>query len=511
MGALNAMLDNILLGFATAFTPENLLYCFIGVFLGTFIGVLPGLGSLAAISMLLPLSYYLDPTTALIMLAGIYYGGEYGGSIASILLNIPGTPSAAITCLDGNPMSRQGRAGVALFITAIASFVGGSVGVVALMAFGPSIAQLGLSFGPADYFALMLLGLVAAVTVGGGSIVKGLIMVVLGLLLGTVGTDVTSGEFRYTFGLLELRDGIGLVAIAMGLFGIAEVVSSIREAGERKVMEKVTMRAMLPTGDDMRRTCGPMTRGSTIGGFLGALPGAGTVIAAFLAYATEVRLAKDKSRFGKGAVEGVAAPESANNAAAQTAFIPTLTIGIPGSPTMSIMLGALMIHGITPGPLLVSDHPTIFWGLIASFWIGNLFLLVLNIPLIGLWVKVLQCPYKYIYPVVIALICIGVFSIRTSVFDVGLVLVFGALGYLLQRVGYSAAPLILGFVLGPMLEENLRRAMLMARGDPYRLLLDPLTGSILALSAVLLIWSVFGGVRSLIKSRRPASITDSRV
>lgn len=495
------MWENILLGFATAMTIENLMYCFLGVFLGTFIGVLPGLGSLAAISMLLPMSFYLEPTTALILLAGIYYGGEYGGSIASILLNLPGTPSAAVTCLDGNPMAKQGRAGVALFITAIASFVGGSVGVIALMGFGPAIARVGLSFGPADYFALMLLGLVAAVTVGGGALVKGLMMVVLGLLLGTVGTDVTSGAFRYTFGFLELRDGVSLVAIAMGLFGIAEVVGSVREAGTRKIIEAVTLRSMIPTRADMRRTLGPMARGSSIGGFLGALPGAGTVIAAFLAYATEIRVAKDKTRFGKGAIEGVAAPESANNAAAQTAFIPTLTIGIPGSATMSIMLGALMIHGITPGPLLVSDHPTIFWGLIASFWIGNLFLLVLNIPLIGLWVRVLQFPYKYIYPVVIALICIGVFSMRTSVFDVALVVIFGGLGYLLQRAGYSAAPLILGFVLGPMLEENLRRAMLMARGDPVRLVSDPLTGWILAMSALLLLWSIYGGVRDLMRAR----------
>lgn len=500
------MFENILLGFATAFTPVNLSYCFFGVFLGTFIGVLPGLGSLAAISMLLPLTFYLEPTTALIMLGGIYYGGEYGGSIASILLNLPGTPSAAVTCLDGNPMAKNGRAGVALFVTAVASFVGGSVGIVALMGFGPAIAQIGLSFGPSDYFALMLLGLVAAVTVGNGSVVKGLIAVVLGLLLGTIGTDVTSGEFRYTFGFLELRDGVSLVGMAMGLFGIAEVVSSIRGSKHQKITAKVTARSMMPTRDDIRRTLAPMARGSSIGGFLGALPGAGTVTAAFLAYAMEIRLAKDKSRFGKGAVEGVAAPESANNAAAQTAFIPTLTIGIPGSATMSIMLGALMIHGITPGPLLISDHPTVFWGLIASFWIGNLFLLVLNIPLIGMWMRVLQFPYKYIYPIVIALICIGVFSMRTSVFDVGLVVIFGALGYLMQRVGYSPAPLILGFVLGPMLEENLRRAMLMARGDPYRLISDPLTGTLLVLSAALLVWALWGGLRNVIRSRRLANM-----
>ena len=495
------MFENILLGFSTAFTATNLLYCFLGVFLGTFIGVLPGLGSLAAISMLLPLTFYLEPTTALIMLGGIYYGGEYGGSIASILLNLPGTPSAAVTCLDGNPMAKQGRAGVALFITAIASFVGGSVGIIALMAFGPAIAKVGLSFGPSDYFALMLLGLVATVTVG-GQVRKGLIMVILGLLLGTVGTDVTSGDFRYTFGFLELRDGVSLVGMAMGLFGIAEVINSIKGSNERKVTEKITARSMMPTKEDMKKIIAPMARGSSIGGFLGALPGAGTVIAAFLAYAMEVRVAKDKTRFGNGAIEGVAAPESANNAAAQTAFIPTLTIGIPGSATMSIMLGALMIHGITPGPLLITDHPTIFWGLIASFWIGNVFLLVLNIPLIGMWVRVLQFPYKYIYPVVIALICIGVFSMRTSVFDVCLVVIFGALGYLLQRAGYQAAPLILGFVLGPMLEENLRRAMLMARGDVFRLIADPLTGSILALSAMMLIWAFACGLKSLLNKRK---------
>lgn len=495
------MFENIILGFSTAFTSTNLLYCFLGVFLGTFIGVLPGLGSLAAISMLLPLTFYLEPTTALIMLGGIYYGGEYGGSIASILLNLPGTPSAAVTCLDGNPMAKQGRAGVALFITAIASFVGGSVGIIALMAFGPAIAKIGLSFGPSDYFALMLLGLVATVTVG-GQVRKGLIMVVLGLLLGTVGTDVTSGDFRFTFGFLELRDGVSLVGMAMGLFGIAEVINSIRGSNERKITEKISTRAMIPSKKEMKKCIAPMARGSSIGGFLGALPGAGTVIAAFLAYAMEIRVAKDKTRFGNGAIEGVAAPESANNAAAQTAFIPTLTIGIPGSATMSIMLGALMIHGITPGPLLVTDHPAIFWGLIASFWIGNIFLLVLNIPLIGMWVRVLQFPYKYIYPVVIALICIGVFSMRTSVFDVCLVVIFGALGYLLQRAGYQAAPLILGFVLGPMLEENLRRAMLMARGDVFRLVGDPLTGSILAISALMLIWAFANGIKSILDNRK---------
>ena len=472
------------------------------MFFGTLIGVLPGLGALAAISMLLPLSYYLEPTTALIMLAGIYYGAEYGGSIASILLNLPGTPSSAVTCLDGYPMAKQGRAGVALFITAIASFTGGTIGVIALMVFGPTIARVGLQFGPGAYFALMVMGLIAAVTVGGGSVIKGLMMVVLGLLLGTVGTDVTSGEFRYTFGLLELRDGVSLVAIAMGLFGVAEVIASVRHATTRTTVQRVTMRAMIPTRDDMRRILAPMGRGSVIGGFLGALPGTGAVIASFLAYWAEQRVSRDRSRFGQGAVEGIAAPESANNAAAQTTFIPTLTIGIPGSATMSILLGALMMHGISPGPLLVTDHPTIFWGLIASFWIGNLFLLILNIPLIGIWVRVLQFPYRLIYPVVIALICIGVFSMRTSAFDVVLVVVFGFIGYFLQRTGYSAAPLLLGYVLGPMLEENLRRGMLLARGDVVRFVSDPLTGSILAISAALLAWSAWAAVAGMIRARR---------
>lgn len=498
------MLDNILMGFAVAATLTNLAYCFGGVFVGTLIGVLPGLGSLAAISLLLPVTFYLEPTTALITLAGLYYGAEYGGSIASILLNLPGTPSSAITCLDGNPMAKQGRAGVALFITAIASFAGGTLGIVALMAFGPSIASFGLAFGPEDYFALMLLGLVAAVSVGSGSVVRSLIMVVLGLLLGTVGTDVTSGDFRYTFGYLELRDGISLVALAMGLFGVAEVANSIRDSGARKVSHKVDMRSMMPTRKDLSQSAGPMVRGSGIGGFLGALPGAGTVIASFLSYAIERRVAKDRSIFGKGAVQGIAGPESANNAAAQTAFIPTLTIGIPGSATMSIMLGALMIHGISPGPMLMTDHPDVFWGLVASFWIGNFFLLVLNIPLIGIWVRVLQFPYKYIYPVVISLICIGVFSMRTSVFDVGLVVLFGGLGYLMQRVGYSPATLLLGFVLGPMLEENLRRAMLLARGDLTRILKDPLAGPVLGICVLLLAWAVIGGARNIIRQRSSA-------
>lgn len=501
-------LNNLAFGFATALTVTNLSYCLLGVTLGTFIGVLPGLGAMAAISMLLPLTFYVEPTTALIMLGGIYYGAEYGGSIASILLNLPGTPSAAVTCLDGNPMAKQGKAGLALFVTAIASFVGGTLGIVALIAFGPSIATLGLQFGPADYFALMLLGLVASVTVATGSPTRGLIMTVIGLLLGCVGTDVTSGDFRYTLGFLELRDGVSLVALAMGLFGVAEVIGSIRESHHRNLRQKVGMRDMMPKKGEMAHTVAPMTRGSVIGGFVGALPGAGGVIAAFMAYSMELRVAKDRSRFGKGAVEGIAAPEAANNAAAQTAFIPTLTIGIPGSPTMSIMLGALMIHGISPGPTLISNHPDIFWGLVASFWIGNLLLLVLNIPMIGLWVRVLQFPYKFIYPVVLALICIGVFSMRNSVFDVGLVLIFGAVGYLLQRTGYSPAPLVLGFVLGPMMEENLRRAMLLARGDVGRMVSQPLAGTLLALCVALLVWAVWSALRARMNGQRRTALDE---
>ncbi|HSP24346.1 MAG TPA: tripartite tricarboxylate transporter permease, partial [Saliniramus sp.] len=390
------LIANLTLGFETALSPTNLLYCFIGVFLGTFIGVLPGIGALAAVSMLLPVTFYLPATTALVMLAGVYYGAEYGGSIASILLNLPGTPSAAVTCLDGYPMAQQGRAGVALFMTTVASFVGASIGIVALTAFAPILVQVTLAFGPAEYFAVMLLGLLAASAVSQGSPAKGIAMVVLGLMLGCVGTDINSGEARFTMGYYPLLDGISLIALAMGLFGISEVIASINTTNGDVLKEKITFRSMLPTRDDTRRSIMPMARGTTVGTVFGTLPGTGQTIASFIAYAIEKRVSRDPGRFGKGAIEGIMSPESANNAAAQTAFIPTLTMGIPGSATMALMLGALMIHGITPGPALMTEHPDIFWGLIASFWIGTVMLVLLNIPLIGMWVRLLKIPYHFL-------------------------------------------------------------------------------------------------------------------
>ncbi|CAM0557552.1 hypothetical protein EHLJMEHL_02644 [Vreelandella titanicae] len=481
------MLDNVLLGLQTAFTLENIMYCFGGVFLGTFIGVLPGIGSLAAVSMLLPLSFYLDPTTALVMLAGVYYGAEYGGSTASILLNLPGTPSSAVTCLDGYPMAMAGRAGVALFITTIASFVGGSIGIVMLMLFAPLLASFALSFGPSEYFALMTLGLIAAAGVVQGSPLKGLAMVLLGLLLGSVGADVNTGETRLTFGLLGLYDGISLVALAMGLFGVAEIISSINTHKSASKDMSVRLSSMMPSAEERRKIGLPMLRGAGIGSFFGALPGAGQSIAAFIGYAVEKRVSKDPSRFGKGAPEGIASPEAANNAAVQAAFIPTLTLGIPGSATMALMLGALLIHGITPGPGLIAERPDIFWGLTMSFWIGNIILLILNIPLIGIWVSLLKIRYNYLYPTILCLICIGVYTLNYSLFEVGLVLVFGALGYFMRLFGFEPAPVLIGFVLGPMLEENLRRAMLLARGDFMLLLERPITAVLLAISVILLI------------------------
>jgi putative tricarboxylic transport membrane protein len=489
------MLSNLALGLQVAFTPTNLLYCFVGVFLGTFIGVLPGIGSLAAVSMLLPISFYLEPTTALVLLAGVYYGAEYGGSTASILLNLPGTPSSAVTCLDGYPMAQQGRAGVALFITTIASFVGGSIGIILLMAFGPVLSKFALAFGPAEYFALMALGLVAAAGVAQGAAVKGIAMVVLGLVLGSVGADVNTGATRYTFGFIELYDGISLVALAMGLFGVAEIISSIRQPKADLSQERITMRSMLPRREESRQAVLPMLRGSAIGSFFGALPGAGQSIASFIGYTVEKRVAKEPGRFGKGAIEGLASPEAANNAAVQASFIPTLTLGIPGSATMALMLGALLIHGIQPGPALMARNPDIFWGLVMSFWVGNIMLLILNIPLIGIWVRLLKVPYQYLYPAILCLICIGVYSLNYSLFEVGLVLVFGVLGYGMRLLAFEPAPLLIGFVLGPMMEENLRRAMLLARGDPLVLLTRPISGALIVVTTVLLAWMLYAAIR----------------
>ena len=490
------LLANLALGLETAMTPVNLFYCFVGVFLGTFVGVIPGIGPLAAISMLFPITFYLDPTAALIMLAGIYYGTTYGGSTASILLNIPGATSAAVTCLDGYPMAQQGRAGVALFMTTIASFVGGSFGIIVLSLFSPMIAEYALTFGPAEYFALMVLGLVAASTIANASPSKGMSMIVLGMLIATVGTDSQSGIGRFTFGSMSLLEGFGISAMAMGLFGIGEILTSVGGIRDSKIdTTSAQIKNMLPTRDDWTRSWKPAIRGSSIGAFFGALPGTGPSIAAFMAYAVEKRVSKTPERFGTGAIEGIVAPETANNAADQTAFIPTLTLGIPGSATMALMLGALMVHGIQPGPTLIVQQPALFWGLVMSFWIGNLILLVLNLPLIGLWVRLLLIPYHYLYPAIVVFICIGAYSVRANTVDVFMVLGFGLLGYFMRLGDLPAAPLLLGFVLGPLVEIQFRRSMVLARGDFFNVLDRPIAGSVLAMAALMIVWTIISSLR----------------
>lgn len=496
-------LSNLALGFSQALTPAALLYCLIGVSLGTFVGVLPGIGALTTIALCLPLTFHLDPLLGLIMLAGIFYGAQYGSSTASILLNVPGSAPAAVTCLDGYPMSRQGRAGIALFLTTIASFIGGTFAILLLVFFAPLLADFAVGFSAADYFSIMLLALVAASTLSTGSALKGLCMVVLGLVLGLVGTDINSGQFRYTFGIPALADGISLVALAMGLFGVAEILGNL-DGRELPRLEhgKVSLRSMLPTRADWKAFRGSCARGSLSGSFIGMLPGTGPTIAAFLAYAIEKKLARNPERFGHGAVEGVTAPEAANNASVQAAFIPTLTLGVPGDAIMAVMIGGLLIHGITPGPQLISENAPLFWGVVASFWIGNLLLLVLNLPLIGLWVKLLSIPYRSLYPVVLLLICIGVYSVNNSSFDVVLTFLFGLAGFLLNRRGFPSAPLLLGFVLGPLLEENFRRALLLSSGDFSTFLTRPVSGVFLSFTVLILV------VTALALRRRPLPVAD---
>ncbi|MFI0396451.1 tripartite tricarboxylate transporter permease [Paracoccus jiaweipingae] len=488
--------DGLLYGLGVALQPQVLAYCFFGVFLGTFIGVLPGVGALAAISLLLPVTYYIAPEPALVMLAGVYYGAQYGGSIASILLRLPGTPQAAVTCLDGYPLAQKGRAGVALFTAMLSSFCGSVLGIAILVLAAPLLAAIGTRFGAAEYASMMVLGLVAASTIGAGSPVKGLAMVVLGLLLGTVGTDVNSGAMRLTFGRIELLDGINLVALAMGLFGVAEVIGNIRGAAGRHVSARIPLRQMLPTRPEARALPGPILRGTGLGAFFGALPGTGSTIASFLAYAVERKVSRHPERFGQGAVQGVAGPEAANNSAAITAFIPTLTLGIPGDVIMALMLGAMVIHGIQPGPLMLVERPEMFWGLVASFGIGNLFLLVLNLPLIGIWVAMLRIPFHWLYPAIIVFVCLGVYSVRGSGFDVLSVAAIGALGYALALARFNPALLLLGFVLGPLIETNLRRALLLARGDLTVFVQRPISAVFVAATALLIALAVVQAARA---------------
>ena len=456
---------NLLFGFSVALSFQNLFYCFIGCFLGTLIGVLPGIGPLATIAMLMPITFSITPVGALIMLAGIYYGAQYGGSTTSILVNLPGETSSVITCIDGYQMARQGRAGPALAIAAYGSFFAGCICTLIIALFGPPIAEMALKFNSPEYFSLMLMGLITAAVLAQGDMVKSLAMCALVLLLGTVGTDVDSGWQRFSFNILELTDGIGFVVIAVGVFALGEIVSNLGDPEERQIFTS-NLKGLFPSKDDIKRSLGPIIRGTTLGAFFGVLPGTGPAIASFSSYMVEKKMAKDPSRFGKGAIEGVAGPEAANNADAQCKFIPMLTLGIPASGTMALMLGALMIHGIAPGPTVMTQRPDLFWGLIVSMWIGNLMLVVLNLPLIGLWVGLLKVPYRMLFPAIMLFSCIGIYSLNNSPFELYLTALFGLLGFLWMKLDCSPVPLMLGFVLGPMMEENLLRAMLISRGDP---------------------------------------------
>jgi TctA family transporter len=481
------LLNNLALGFATAATLTNLMYCFIGVVLGTLIGVLPGIGPLATIAMLLPATYKMsDPTTALIMLAGIYYGAQYGGSTTAILVNLPGESSSVVTVLDGYQMARRGRAGAALAICAIGSFFAGTVATFLLASFAPPLAEVAFKFGPAEYFSLMTLGLIGAVVLAHGSVLKALAMVVFGLLLGLIGTDVNSGVARFSFDVPELSDGIEFVAVAMGMFGFAEIILNLEQGEKREVFtSKVTN--LFPKWADLKRAFPAMVRGTGIGSLLGILPGGGAVLASFSSYAIEKKISKHPEEFGKGAIEGVAGPESANNAGAQMSFIPMLTLGIPTNPVMALMVAAMMIHNIQPGPQVMTSNPSLFWGLIVSMWLGNLMLVVLNLPLIGIWVKLLSVPYRVLYPAILLFCCIGAYSVNNNVFDVFMTIPFAILGYIFKKLDCEPAPMLLGFVLGKLMEEYLRRAMTISRGDPTVFVTRPLSATLLALALILLV------------------------
>src|SRR5712675_1088902 len=477
---------NLWFGFGVAVTPTNLGLCLIGALVGTLIGVLPGIGPLATIAMLLPITFGLPPVGALIMLAGIYYGAQYGGSTTSILINIPGESSSVVTALDGHQMARQGRAGPALAIAAIGSFIAGCIATLVIALFAPPLAELALKFSPAEYFSLMVFGLVAAIVLARGSLIKALAMVCLGLLLGMIGTDVNSGVIRFAFGQPELADGLGFVAIAMAFFGMADVVMNLEQPEQSGVYTSHIGR-VLPTLDDLKTSFWSIVRGTALGSILGILPGGGALLASFAAYMFEKKVARHPRRFGEGDIRGVAAPESANNAGAQTSFIPMLTLGIPSNPTMALMIGAMMIQGIAPGPQVMTERPELFWGLIASMWIGNLMLLVLNLPLVGLWVKLLAVPYRLLFPAIFVFCCIGAYTVDNKIFDIYEIAALSAVGYVLLKLDCEPAPMVLGFILGPMMEENLRRAMMISFGDPTVFVTRPLSAVFLIAAVALLI------------------------
>ncbi|HXC40553.1 MAG TPA: tripartite tricarboxylate transporter permease [Burkholderiales bacterium] len=488
------LLHNLYIGFGVALSPINLWYAFIGCLLGTLIGVLPGIGPLATIAMLLPVTFTLNPTSALIMLAGIYYGAQYGGSTTAILVNIPGETSSAITVLDGYQMARQGRAGPALGIAALGSFIAGSAATLVIAVAAPPLAEIALKFGPAEYFSLMVLGLVGAVVLAHGSVLKAIAMIILGLLLGLVGTDVNSGVARFSFGVPELTDGLGFVGIAMGMFGYGEIILNL-EKGETTEVFTAKVGKLLPSWDEFAYSTPAIIRGTVLGSVLGILPGGGALLASFASYAVEKKFTRDRQKFGEGNIRGVAGPESANNAGAQTSFIPMLTLGIPSNAIMAMMIGAMMIQGIAPGPQVMTEKPQLFWGMIVSMWVGNAMLVILNLPLIGIWIKLLTVPYRILFPSILLFCTIGVYSVQNSSFDSIQTALFGLFGYFCVKTEAEPAPMLLGYILGPLMEENLRRAMLLSRGDPTVFFIRPISSVMLVFAILLLIIIILPNVR----------------
>ena len=490
------LLHHLAIGFAVAFTPTNLLFALIGALIGTLIGVLPGIGPIATIAMLLPLTFHLEPTSGLIMLAGIFYGAQYGGSTSAILVNLPGETSSVVTCIDGHQMARRGRAGAALAVAALASFFAGSVATLLIATFAPPLARVGQSFGAPEYFSLMVLGLIAAVVLAHGSVIKAVAMIILGLLIGLVGTDGQTGGTRFTFGITELTDGIDVATLAIGVFGVGEIIWNLSQPQDKRSVLAARITRLWPTREDFRRAWPAAMRGTSLGAVLGVLPGGGATLSAFAAYAIEKKWAKDPSQFGHGAVEGVAGPESANNAGAQTSFIPMLTLGIPGNAVMALMIGALTIHGIQPGPQIMTERPGMFWGMVASMWVGNAMLLVINLPLIGMWVQLLRVPYRFLYLAILLFCGIGVYTVNNSSAAVLLAALFGVAGYVFTRLGCEPAPMILGFVLGPLMEENLRRAMRISSGDPMIFLQRPISLGLLVAALMLCVLVALPAIRN---------------
>ncbi|MCB4365257.1 tripartite tricarboxylate transporter permease [Hydrogenophaga taeniospiralis] len=501
------LFDHLALGFGVAFTFQNLIYAFVGCLLGTLIGVLPGIGPLATIAMLLPATYGLPPVAALIMLAGIYYGAQYGGSTTAILVNLPGESSSVVTVIDGYQMARKGRAGPALAAAGLGSFFAGCVGTLILAAFAPPLTEIALKFGPAEYFSLMVVGLIGAVVLASGSLLKALAMIVLGLLLGLVGTDVNSGVARFSFDIPELTDGISFLAIAMGVFGYGEIISNLSKPDEHREVFTGDVHGIMPTAADFKRMLPAVLRGTALGSVLGILPGGGALLSSFTAYTIEkkTKLHPGEVPFGQGNIRGVAAPEAANNAGAQTSFIPLLTLGIPPNAVMALMVGAMTIHNIQPGPQVMTSNPELFWGLIASMWIGNAMLIILNLPLIGIWIKLLTVPYKWLFPAIVLFCAVGVYSTNNNVFDIWMVALFGLIGYIFIKLGCEPAPLLLGLILGPMMEEYLRRALLISRGDWSVFVTRPLSASLLAIAALLLVVVLMPSIK---KKREEAFVED---